>query len=331
MPFTDELSIRARAGNGGNGVVRWLHPKGKEFGGPAGGDGGRGGSIYAHAVRDVYLLAKYKNKKEFVGETGHDGGKKSLHGLAGKDLELALPVGSIITNETTGEKVSLSEVGERVLLLKGGFGGRGNESFKSSTNRSPREWTAGKPGQSAELFIEVELIADIGFIGLPNAGKSSLLNAMTNANAKIGSYPFTTLEPNLGEVFGYILSDIPGLIEGAASGKGLGHKFLKHVRRTKVLVHLISLENEDLSGAYRTVRAELEAFDPALKEKGEFVVLTKTDLVDDEKDLRKRVKALEKVVPVADTVTVYDDIQVKALRDMLIREVDSRQPEKPSV
>ena len=152
-------------------------------------------------------------------------------------------------------------------MLKGGFGGRGNESFKSSTNRSPEDWTPGRPGEEGEFYIEVELIADIGLIGLPNAGKTSLLNALTSARGKVGDYPFTTLEPNLGECYGFIISDIPGLIEGAAEGKGLGHKFLRHVRRTKILVHLISLENEDPIETYKIVRQELKAFDPELLNK----------------------------------------------------------------
>jgi len=321
MPFVDELTVFARAGRGGDGVVRWLRTKNKEMGGPAGGDGGRGGSVYALAVRDISLLAKYKHQKEFQAEHGKDGEKKSVHGVAGKDLDIALPMGSVITNMTTSEVVSLTQEGERVLLLRGGAGGRGNESFKGSTNRSPRNWTPGKPGQEATLSIELQLIADIGFIGLPNAGKTSLLNAMTNAGAKVGDYPFTTLEPNLGVVHGYIISDIPGLIEGAASGKGLGHKFLRHVRRTKVLVHLLSLENEDAVKAYETVRTELREFDPVLTEKQEIVVLTKTDLISDPVALKRRVAEIKKYVPVVATVTVYDDEQVKALRDVLIRAI----------
>ena len=281
--FIDELTIHAKAGNGGNGVERWLHVKDKEFGGPSGGDGGRGGNVYAVGARNLNLLAKYRNKKEFNAENGEAGGNKSLHGAGGKDLDILLPIGSIVTDKQTEEKIFLQKEGERVLLLKGGNGGYGNEHFKSSTNQNPTEFTKGKPGEEADFFIEVEIIADIGLIGLPNAGKSSLLNELTSANAKIGDYPFTTLEPNLGEYFGYIISDIPGLIEGAAEGKGLGHKFLRHIRRTKILAHLISLENEDIVETYKTVRKELEIFDKELLEKKEIVVLTKTDLIEDKK------------------------------------------------
>jgi len=327
MAFTDELTIHAQAGTGGDGVVRWLHTKGKEFGGPAGGDGGKGGDVYVHAVRDVYLLARYKNKKKFAAEDGGDGGSRNLHGTDGRDLDIQVPIGSVITNRATGEQVSLTEPGERIRLLAGGRGGRGNLSYKSSINRSPQESTPGKPGMKADFFIEIELIADIGLIGLPNAGKTSLLNALTNAKGKIGNYPFTTLEPNLGEMQGLIISDIPGLIEGAGSGKGLGHTFLRHVRRTAVLVHLISLENEDLSASYTTVRRELEAFDPLLITKPELVILTKTDLLigkesqPDSEQTEKRIAAIHRVVPVAATISIHDEASVALLHDLLMETV----------
>ena len=320
MAFVDELKIYAKAGKGGNGVVRWLHIKAKEFGGPSGGDGGRGGNVYLRAVRDVHLLSKYRTKKEFLAENGQDGQSDSCHGFDGKDMDILLPIGSIVTNLKTGKKVSLQEEGERMLLLKGGFGGRGNESFKSSVNRSPKEWTPGKPGEEGEFYIEVELIADIGLIGLPNAGKTSLLNAFTSARGKVGDYPFTTLEPNLGECHGYIISDIPGLIEGAAIGKGLGHKFLRHVRRTKILVHLISLENEDPIEVYHAVRKELEQFDPELLNKKEIVVLTKTDIIDDAAALQTIVKKMKKAAPVVFAISLYDDVAIKELQDAVLKE-----------
>ncbi len=242
MAFIDEIEISVKAGRGGDGVVRWRHEKFKEFGGPSGGDGGHGGNVYVKAVRDVHLLHRYRTKKVFQAERGEAGGKNSLHGHDGKDLDILLPIGSVITNIETNKKISLRSESERILLLRGGAGGRGNESFKSSTNQTPYESTLGAPGSKGTFFIEIELIADIGLIGLPSAGKSSLLNALTSAHAKVGDYPFTTLEPNLGECFGYILCDIPGLIEGASRGVGLGHKFLRHIKRTKMLVHLISVE-----------------------------------------------------------------------------------------
>lgn len=323
MAFIDEITIDVEAGNGGDGVVRWLHEKGKEFGGPSGGNGGNGGNVYAKAVRDVHLLTKYKHKKVFSAQHGEPGAKNALFGKHGDDLTIELPVGSIITNTKTGWKESLLKEGDEVLLLKGGKGGRGNKSFKSSTNINPQECTPGEEGEKAEFFIEVELIADVGFIGLPSAGKTSLLNALTNAKGKVGAYPFTTLEPNLGEMYGYILSDIPGLIEGAAGGKGLGHKFLRHVRRTKMLVHLISVENEDVVYAYKAIRKELEQFDAALMEKPEMVVLTKIDIISDEKK-EELVKKLGDVAREVKTLTLLDDDGVKEFQDSLIKKLSEQ-------
>jgi len=321
MAFIDELKISARAGRGGDGVVLWRHEKSKEFGGPSGGDGGRGGDVYVLAVKNVHLLSKYRTKKEFVADDGGNGKKDSLHGNDGKDLEIILPVGSIITNLETGKKISLQEDGEKILLLSGGSGGRGNESFKSSTNRNPKEATPGKDGEKAEFFVEVELIADIGLIGFPNAGKTSLLNMLTRAKGKTGDYPFTTLEPNLGEFYGYIISDIPGLIEGAADGKGLGHKFLRHVNRTKVLVHLVSLENDNPVKVYKTVRKEIEKYSSELAQKKEIVVLTKTDVVDNPKYIEKVVKKMEKETDTVLTASLYDDEAVKMLQRVFLEEV----------
>ena len=321
MAFIDELNISAKAGRGGDGVVLWRHVKGKEYAGPSGGNGGRGGDVYVLGVKDVHLLAKYRTKKEFLAEDGGNGKKDSLHGLDGKDLDIALPVGSVITNIETGKKISLQEDGEKVLLLKGGSGGRGNESFKSSTNRSPKEATPGKEGEGAEFFIEVELIADIGLIGLPNAGKTSLLNTLTRARGKIGDYPFTTLEPNLGEFYGFIISDIPGLIEGASDGKGLGHKFLRHVKRTKILVHLISLENGNPIKVYKTIRKELVEYDKDLAQKKELVVLTKTDLIDDSKYLEKVISDMKKLSKTVLTLSLYDDETIKELQKVFLEEV----------
>jgi GTP-binding protein len=271
----------------------------------------------------VHLLSKYRTKKKFLADNGEDGKKKSLHGEDGKDLEIAFPVGSIITNLKTNKKTSLGKDGERFLLLSGGNGGRGNESFKSSANQTPKEFTRGKDGEEGEFFVEVELIADIGLIGFPNAGKTSLLNAFTSAKGKIGDYPFTTLEPNLGELYGYIISDIPGLIEGASSGKGLGHKFLRHVRRTKILVHLVSLGNEDPLEAYKTIRKELQEYDAELSNKKEIVVLTKTDLLDSPAGIEKIMQKMkkDKNVNTIFAVSIYDDESIKKLQDMILKEV----------
>lgn len=326
MAFTDEINIYAKAGDGGDGVVRWLHEKGKEWMGPAGGDGGRGGSINAVAVRDAHLLSKYKAVKKFEAERGGNGERKSQHGAHGKDLDLELPVGSIITNIQTGQRFSLDNEGDKVLLLKGGGGGRGNESFKGSTNQSPTESTPGFPGEEGEFHIELELIAAVGIIGLPNAGKTSLLNELSNSKGKVADYPFTTLEPNLGEMYGFILADIPGLIEGAATGKGLGHKFLKHIRRTRMLLHMISVENEDVLATYKVVRNELGQFDKQLLDKKEIVVLTKTDILDPsiaESKIESLKKEFEKEGVRLLTLTIYDDAQIKSLRELLVHELEN--------
>ena len=318
MAFVDEIKISLCAGRGGDGVVRWRREKGKPLMGPSGGDGGRGGSVYALAVRDVHMLGRYTHRKEISAGLGENGAKNSLHGKDGEDVTIELPVGSVITNEKTGARFSLEREGEKILLLKGGKGGLGNERFKSSTNRSPREFTSGEEGESADFLIELELFADLGLIGLPNAGKSSLLNALTKARAKVGDYPFTTLEPNLGDMHGFILADIPGLIEGAAEGKGLGHKFLRHVKRTKILAHLVSLENKDIAGVYKEVRNELKKYDPVLVDKKEILILTKSDMVG-EKELAKIIKSAKKLNDDVVTASLYDDASIKSLGDTLIK------------
>lgn len=320
MAFVDEINISARAGRGGSGVVRWLHEKGKDLSGPSGGNGGGGGNVYVKAVSDVAILASYKGKKVFAAERGQDGAKNSMHGKNGKDLEIALPIGSIITNLNTGKKIQLLKLGEKAIILKGGRGGLGNEHFKGSKNVTPTQWTDGKEGEEADFHIELELFADIGIAGLPNAGKSSLLNSITNATAKIGSYQFTTLEPNLGSLYGIILADIPGLIEGASEGRGLGHKFLRHIKRTKMILHCISCENEDVLAAYKTIRAELEKYGEGLSDKKEIILLTKTDLVD-EKTLQKLKKSLSKKNKEILGVSILDDASLKNLKDYLTKAV----------
>lgn len=317
MAFIDEISLHMTAGAGGNGVVRWRQEKGKDKAGAAGGNGGKGGDVYARAVQDIGMLAQYRHVKEFAAENGEAGMKNSMHGKNGADLFIDLPVGSVIKNLETGKTVSLDEEGQEVRLLIGGRGGLGNEHYKASTNVRPTQFTEGRPGESADFFIELELIADIGLVGLPNAGKSSLLNELTNSTAKIGAYAFTTLEPNLGDMYGKIIADIPGLIEGASEGKGLGHAFLRHVRRTRLLAHCISLENEDLKAAYRVIRDELEAYSPELAKKPEIIVLTKSDVLADAKKIaaaKKQLASLKREIVVVSTI---DPNSVKILRDTL--------------
>jgi len=280
--FIDELIIKAKAGNGGDGVVRWRREKFVSHGGPAGGNGGRGGDIYMRAVRDLSLLSKYTGSKEFTAESGNAGEKRSKYGKDGEDLYIDVPVGAKVTEQERGRVYVFDTEGETHKILLGGRGGLGNEYFKSSTNRSPEESTKGKIGEEGIFTIELSLIVDAGFAGLPNAGKSTLLNALTNTAVRVGAYPFTTVEPHLGELYGFILADIPGLIEGASEGKGLGHKFLRHIQRTKMILHCVSLENENPLDTYEIIRSELEKFDSELLKKDEWILLTKSDLCTEE-------------------------------------------------
>lgn len=318
MAFIDEVEFHVKAGKGGDGVVRWLHEKGKEFMGPAGGNGGRGGDVYVEAVRDVSMLVNYRNTKLIEAENGGNGNKKSMDGKDGDDLIIKLPIGSVVYNKDTQQSFELLKEGERVQILKGGRYGLGNEHFKASTNQRPEQTTEGRLGEEADFHVVLKLVVDAGFVGFPNAGKSSLLNALTNAKSKVAAYQFTTLEPSLGEMHKFILADIPGLIEGASDGKGLGDKFLRHISRTKMILHCISLENEDITTAYKTIRKELENYSEELGKKKEIILLTKTDLVD-EKTLKAKVKEAKKLNPDVLYVSVLNDEQVKDLKDGLVK------------
>lgn len=320
MAFIDEVKIKAQAGRGGDGVVRWRQEKFIPKGGPAGGDGGKGGDIFVKAVRSMRTLAKYKAKTEFKAENGFPGESRSKHGRDGKDIVIELPLGSVIKNLNTNEKFALVDDKEIHLILKGGRGGLGNEQFKSSVNTTPKKSTPGKPGESAEFYIELELFADIGLIGLPNAGKSSLLNSLTNAVAKVGDYAFTTLDPNLGDLHGFTIADIPGLIEGASEGKGLGTRFLKHIKRTKMLVHLVSFENGmNMMKAYKQIRSELEQYGNGLSDKDEVILLTKTDVCEDKKEIDKKIKEFEKLKKPVFAVSLFDYKSIKEFKDGLVK------------
>lgn len=278
--LVDEVEIKIRAGKGGDGKVNFRREKYVPKGGPDGGDGGDGGDVYFVGVEDITALRRFRYQKEFSAENGENGSAKLKTGTSGKDLEINVPVGTVIRVLGTERSWEIKKIGEKILLAKGGKGGRGNWHFKSATHQTPREFEEGGSGQEKDLFLELRLIADVGLIGLPSVGKSSLLNELTKAHAKVASYNFTTLEPNLGVMEnGLIIADLPGLIEGAHEGKGLGIKFLKHVERTKVLLHCVGADSSTLLKDYETIRKELGEFDKKLLERPEIILVTKSDLV----------------------------------------------------
>ena len=279
MAFVDEVKILAESGKGGDGVIRWLRTKETARGGPSGGDGGKGGDIVLVGVRDIAALSHYRYEKKFHAEDGEAGKNELKHGANGADTLLKVQVGTLARVRETGEEYEITKEDERIVLFRGGKGGLGNARFKSSTNQNPFERTVGKGGKGGDIELTLKLIADAGLIGLPNAGKSSLVNALTRAKSKVGDYPFTTLGPNLGDFYGHILADIPGLIEGASSGRGLGIKFLKHVERTGILLHLVSADQDDPLAAYREVHTEIESFGHGLAKKREIIILSKIDLI----------------------------------------------------
>jgi GTP-binding protein len=315
--FIDEITLTAAAGNGGNGVVRWRQEKFKPKAGPAGGDGGRGGDVYVRAVRDHAILARYSGDKHFEAGHGGQGLEGSKTGKKGTDIFIDVPVGSIVEDTEKERRVELLTEGETVLFYKGGSGGLGNEYFKSSTNRSPDRATSGRSGESGTLQVTVSLVVDVGLIGLPNAGKSTLLNALTGARSKIGAYPFTTLEPQLGELYGFILADIPGLIAGAAAGKGLGHRFLRHSARTRMLLHIVDGTAADISDSYYTIINELKLFSQDLSDKEQWLVINKTDQLN-----ATQIEAIKKVVDKFENRVFFVSAEMgdglKELRDALV-------------
>ena len=297
MHFLDQAKIFIRSGAGGPGAVSFRREKFIEYGGPDGGNGGKGGDVYFEAANNLNTLIDYRYAQHYKAKRGGHGMGRSRTGKGGDDVVLMVPVGTEILDEDQETVLAdLTTPGERILFLKGGDGGFGNESYKSGSNRAPRNSTPGWPGEERAIWLRLKLIADIGIVGLPNAGKSTFLSVVTAAKPKIADYPFTTLTPNLGVVdMGentFVLADIPGLIEGASDGQGLGDRFLGHVERTAALLHLVDATQDDVVDAYKTIRAELKAYGAGLPRKKEIIVLTKADALT-EKELEKKRKQLE--------------------------------------
>jgi GTP-binding protein len=289
MKFVDEARIEVQAGRGGDGCASFRREKFIPKGGPDGGDGGRGGSVWAVADHNINTLIEYRYQRRIAAGNGEHGRGSDCYGASGEDVELRVPVGTVVVEEETGYILAdLASSGQRALLAKGGAGGLGNLHFKSSTNRAPRQKTPGQPGEHRFLRLELKVLADVGLLGFPNAGKSTLISAVSNARPKVADYPFTTLHPHLGVVRvdggSFVIADVPGLIEGAAEGAGLGHRFLRHLGRTRLLLHVIDIApvetGADPVRQARALVAELRKYDPALARRPRWIVLNKIDLVD---------------------------------------------------
>ncbi len=314
MALVDDLTIKIISGKGGDGIVAFNNNKMSL--GPTGGSGGNGGSVYFEGVSNLNALNQLRYKKVFKAEDGKQGRKQLNDGTRGKDIIIQVPVGTIIHNLNTLTNEEIINVGQRILGSQGGTGGKGNYHFRGSRNTTPKEFQCGLSGQEFTIRLELKLIADIGLIGLPNAGKSSLLNELTRAKSKVANYNFTTLEPNLGVYYNLIIADIPGLIEGASIGKGLGIKFLRHIERTKILFHLISGESENPIKDYKTIRKELGEYNKELLEKEEFVFLSKSDLLKSE-DAKKKLNELKKINPNTKLLSIHNFDSITAIQKIL--------------
>lgn len=310
--FVDEVEVILQAGNGSPGKASFY--RGYKSG-PDGGDGGDGGNLYINVTSDLTVLAQFMGNKIRKAEGGENGNKCRKRGRNGNDIVITLPLGATLTDQNTGEKIELDDLNKKILLCKGGSGGQGTYSLRSPSNTTPLKGEPGEPGQRRNLKIVLKLIADYGLIGLPNAGKSSLLNILTASHVKVANYPFTTIEPNLGVMGKKVLADIPGLIEGASSGKGLGINFLKHIEKVKMILHCISSESANVESDYGIIREELIKFSPVLTEKKEIILLTKTDILP-EVEWKKMQIVLQKYAKVLPVSTI-DDQSLANLKKVL--------------
>ena len=335
MKFVDEVSIFVKAGDGGNGMMSFRREKFIEKGGPNGGDGGDGGSVFLEADENLNTLVDYRYTRRFNEQNGEKGGSTECTGAKGEDLILPVPVGTTVIDAGTQEVIGdLTKAGQRLMVAQGGWHGLGNTRFKSSTNRAPRQTTPGKPGEQRDLKLELKVLADVGLLGLPNAGKSTFIRSVSAAKPKVADYPFTTLVPNLGVVSvgrykSFVIADIPGLIEGASEGAGLGIRFLKHLARTRLLLHLVDmapLDESDPAEAAEVIIRELEKFSPALAERERWLVLNKADqLLDDEREERLRavVERLDWKGPVF-VISALEREGTEALSQAIMRYMDER-------
>lgn len=322
----DDVKVQIIAGSGGKGAVAFN--KNLMTLGPTGASGGKGGSIYIKGVSDLSTLNKFRFQKEVKAENGLDGRSQFRDGRDANDLILIVPVGTVAHNLNTGKDIEITKINQLAVIARGGHGGKGNFHFRSSTNTTPKEFECGELGESFEFRFELKLIADVGFIGLPNVGKTSLLNELTNAKGKVANYPFTTLEPNLGVYYDLILADVPGLIQGASKGKGLGIKFLRHIERTKILFHFIAADSVDPVADYKTVRKELGAHNKLLLEKPEYIFISKKDAVSPD-IIVKVIERLKKLNKNAMSISIFDwdsiELVRKILNDLILEKTEHGQ------
>lgn len=314
--LVDNINLIIKAGNGGDGAATFLRNEMTAKGGPDGGNGGNGGNIYFQGSNNINDLREFRFKKRIEAQSGISGKHKKLFGKNAEHLTIDLPLGTRITDHVSKTIIEIIDTTTPILIARGGKGGRGNTEFKSATNQAPRYAEKGTLGEEKKLLLELRIIADVGLIGLPNVGKSSLLSVLTNATPKIGNYAFTTLEPNIGMFNKHAIADIPGLIEGASKGKGLGIDFLKHIEKTKVLVHCIDSSDENVNKTYSTVRNEFEQYNTSLLDKPEIILLTKTDIAD-EKQIKKNIKVLRKKRNKVLTCSIYNQESLDYLKQEL--------------